>query len=177
MNLVEQFFSKVDNSDRYAYLENAQRRDSDIPQDYQRLLEVLLFIERIPQHSFFLKRGTVYEDSDSYISAEIGTDIPGLTYAYFNVSREGGIPLSVLARINERPLDGYSKNFLKGSSDSRTNNMLSNNQVVVDGMLVEARYIALCIDGIWYEYRNRAKGENLISSSVDAKVDLIQIYN
>jgi len=177
MNLVENFFSKIENSDRYAYLENAESRDSDIPQDYQRLLEVLLSIERLSKHNFFLKRGTVYEDSSSYISAEIGTDIPGLTYAYFNVSREGGIPLSVLARIYERPLDGYSRTFLKGSSDSRTNNMLSNNQVVVDGMLIEAKYIALCIDGIWYEYRDREKGDNLISSSVDVKVDLVEVFN
>lgn len=177
MTPVEDFFKGVKGSERYAYIEEGKKNDYEISQPYNKLIEVLSYIEDLPEQSFFLKKGIVIEDQAGYVSTEIGTHIDGLTYAYFNISKEGGIPLAVLARIYEKPIDGYSSNFFKSSSDSSTNNMLKNNQIVVEGMLIEAHYVALCIDGIWYEYRDKGKGEGLISSSIDANADLVEIFN
>lgn len=176
MNLTEQFFEKVGKSKTFAYIESAEKKESDIPQQYCELIEVLSTVENIPKQGLFLRRGTVTEDQAGYVSAEIGTGINGLTYVYFNISEADGIPIAVLARIYERPLDDYVKNFIKGSSDSRTNNMLKNNQVIKGGMLIEARYIAFCLNGTWYGYRERENGDKLVSSSVDLGADLIKIF-
>ena len=176
MSSVEKYFETVNGSKRFAYLQEGCRRDTDIPQEYNQLVNLISLLENVNPNSLYLKRGILFEDTNMYVSAEIHSDRKGISYVYFNASNDDTkISMSVLAKISESDMEYSSEVFFRGDCDSRENPLLRNNQVVVGGKLIESQYLALCIDEVWYEYKDRGRRESLISTTVNVLEDLVPV--
>jgi hypothetical protein len=177
MSLVEELFNQVENSQRFAYIANELESSNANSFSYDEILAVISYIEKVSPEELYLLRGVVTEDEKRYINAELSNKEGNTTYNI--LIRENSRfekPISVLSKITEIELEQTNADLLFGSLGSILNPQLNKNQIIHKNLFIESEYLAICIDGCWFTYRNRENRKKLLVNNLNIKEDLVPIF-
>lgn len=161
MEFVQEFFK----TEKVGVVEYGNPDENRYPLSYQDILELISKVDIEKPSNIYFSYSRVEPYCSLCLFAEI-LDSNGITmYKYYYSSDRD---ISVLAKI-------ISNNMLL---EEDICSVISNNQIVIENSntIVEAEYLAFCVGGVWYRYKDRRYGKELISftsCSIDNFIEVI----